>query len=195
MSPAAGGELICCYCFYPASYNDLRDDGWNFSATPEQLVETFNSIDPTMKELMAEAEDIKMWRLYDHKPYSHWVKGKVALAGDSAHPMMPDQSQGAVSAFEDAAALGLLLSEPNLRNNSVGELLKQYEALRKPRATMLQEASLKARLDLTERIGWSSVDKKPGKLTIEDVAGYILEDDLVAKWPEVNVHGYVAKHH
>ncbi|KAK7417708.1 hypothetical protein QQX98_004364 [Neonectria punicea] len=188
MSPAAGGNMICCYCFYPSSYNDLCEDGWNFSATPEQLVETFKTIDPTVKKLFGQAEDIKMWRLYDHKPYSYWVKGKVALAGDSAHPMMPDQSQGAVSAFEDAAALGLLLSEMNLLSLSVEEALKRYEALRKPRATMLQAASLRARLDLTERIGWSSANNKPGKLTIEDVAGYKMEKDIATRWPDLTVN-------
>ncbi|KAL9566138.1 hypothetical protein ACKAV7_009725 [Fusarium commune] len=167
MSPAGGGSMICCYCFYPASLNDTRDDGWNL--------------------LFAEAEDIKMWRLYDHKPYEYWVKGKVALAGDAAHPMMPDQSQGAVSAFEDAGALGLLFSESNLAKRSVEQLLKQYESLRKPRATMLQAASLRARLDLTERIGWSSVDTKPGKLTIEDVAGYKMENDIASKWSDITV--------
>lgn len=30
--------------------------------------------------------------------------------------MMPDQSQGAVSAFEDAAALGLIFTEDKLKN-------------------------------------------------------------------------------
>jgi salicylate hydroxylase len=66
MSPAGGGSMICCYCFYPAALNDTRDDGWNVSATPEQLVETFKTIEPNMKRLFTEAEDIKMWRLYDH---------------------------------------------------------------------------------------------------------------------------------
>lgn len=185
MSPAAGGSMICCYCFYPATHNDLRDDGWNVSATPEELVETFKTIEPDMQRLFAQAEDIKMWRLYDHKPYAYWVKGKVALAGDAAHPMMPDQSQGAVSAFEDAGSLGLLLSENNLKTHSVEELLKRYEKLRKPRATMLQAASLRARLDLTERIGWSSVDTKPGKVTIEDVAGYKMENDITSRWADL----------
>ncbi|KAL9566187.1 hypothetical protein ACKAV7_009721 [Fusarium commune] len=155
MSPAGGGSMICCYCFYPASLNDTRDDG-NGTYHRTQY-----------EEALCRGEDIKMWRLYDHKPYEYWVKGKVALAGDAAHPMMPDQSQGAVSAFEDAGHL--------------------YESLRKPRATMLQAASLRARLDLTERIGWSSVDTKPGKLTIEDVAGYKMENDIASKWSDITV--------
>lgn len=104
MSPCSNGEVVSCYCFYPAEYNDLRDDGWNISATPQQLVETFPGLDPRMKKLMLNAEDIKMWRctapsptpsgghshrrpadsvVYRHQPYPYWVKGKVCLLGDA----------------------------------------------------------------------------------------------------------------
>lgn len=187
MSPASAGDIICCYCFYPVANNDVRADGWNFSATNEQLLETFDHIDPKMKQLFTKAEDVKMWRLYDHKPYPYWVKGRVALLGDAAHPMMPDQSQGAVSAFEDAAALGLIFTEDRLNTMSVQDGLKLYEDLRKPRATILQAASLRARLDLKERIGWSSLEKVPGKITIEEVAGYRMEDDLATRMNPVPV--------
>ncbi|GAA3297084.1 hypothetical protein GCM10020218_081700 [Dactylosporangium vinaceum] len=62
MSPCSNGEVVSCYCFYPAEYNELREDGWNISATPQQLVDTFPRLDPRMKKLMWNAEDIKMWR-------------------------------------------------------------------------------------------------------------------------------------
>ncbi|BDD62862.1 hypothetical protein MAP00_007817 [Monascus purpureus] len=62
MSPCSNGEVVSCYCFYPASHNNLREDGWNISATPQQLVETFPGLDARMKTLMLNAEDIKMWR-------------------------------------------------------------------------------------------------------------------------------------
>lgn len=62
MSPCSNGEVVSCYCFYPAEYNNLRDDGWNISASPQQLVDTFPGLDERMKRLMLNAEDIKMWR-------------------------------------------------------------------------------------------------------------------------------------
>jgi salicylate hydroxylase len=40
----------------------VREDGWNISASPQQLVDTFPDLDPRMKTLMLNAEDIKMWR-------------------------------------------------------------------------------------------------------------------------------------
>ncbi|CEO58283.1 hypothetical protein PMG11_03014 [Penicillium brasilianum] len=178
MSPCSNGEVVSCYCFYPASVNNLREDGWNIGASPQQLVDTFPDLDPRMKTLMLNAEDIKMWRLYRHQPYPYWVKGKVCLLGDAAHPMMPDQSQGSCMAFEDAGALGIVFNKTFRENYSVSEGLSLYEKLRKPRATRVQEASFRARENLNERIGWSSSGDRPGKLTIEEVCGYNMRDHL-----------------
>lgn len=103
MSPCSNGEVVSCYCFYPAEYNNLREDGWNISASPQQLVDTFPQLDERMKRLMLNAEDIKMWRrmpllfylgceliqmlihraVYRHEPYPYWTKGKVCLLGDA----------------------------------------------------------------------------------------------------------------
>ncbi|KAJ5689845.1 hypothetical protein N7462_004237 [Penicillium macrosclerotiorum] len=178
MSPCSNGEVVSCYCFYPASVNNLREDGWNISASPQQLVDTFPDLDPRMKTLMLNAEDIKMWRLYRHQPYPYWVKGKVCLLGDAAHPMMPDQSQGSCMAFEDAGALGLVFNKNFREDYNVAEGLALYEKLRKERATRVQEASFRARENLSERIGWSSSTDRPGKLTIEEVCGYNMRDHL-----------------
>lgn len=45
-------------------------------------------------------------------PLESWTneEGTFAMAGDSCHPILPYMSQGANSAFEDAATLGVLLS-------------------------------------------------------------------------------------
>ncbi|CAG8322646.1 unnamed protein product [Penicillium nalgiovense] len=178
MSPCSNGEVVSCYCFYPASHNNVREDGWNISASPQQLVDTFPDLDPRMKTLMLNAEDIKMWRLYKHQPYPYWVKGKVCLLGDAAHPMMPDQSQGSCMAFEDAGALGLVFHKNFRDEYGASEGLALYENMRKERATRVQEASFRARENLNERIGWSSSIDRPGKLTIEEVCGYKMRDHL-----------------
>ncbi|KAJ6786151.1 hypothetical protein PWT90_00713 [Aphanocladium album] len=171
MSPCSDNNVVSCYCFYPAAKNDLQSDGWNISATGDRLAATFPNLDPRMRLLFENADDIKMWRLYNHEPYLHWTRGCATLLGDAAHPMMPDQSQGACMAMEDAGALGILFSEP-YAELGVKEKLAVYEMVRKPRATRLQEASRRARLDIRERIGWSSASDLPGKLTIEEVCGY-----------------------
>ncbi len=44
---------------------------------------------------------------HDRAPARHWGKGRVILAGDAAHPMLPNFGQGANQAIEDAHAIGL----------------------------------------------------------------------------------------
>ncbi|TWU75870.1 hypothetical protein ED733_005569 [Metarhizium rileyi] len=171
MSACSHHSVVSCYCFYPAEKNDLKEDGWSISTTGEVLAKTFPELDERLLLLFRNAEDIKMWRLYDHDPYPYWIQGKCCLLGDAAHPMMPDQSQGACMALEDAAALGILFS-PKYVDLDVAEKLRLYELERKPRATRVQDSSRRARVDLAERIGWSSVSDRPGKLTIEEVCGY-----------------------
>ncbi|KAH8672595.1 salicylate hydroxylase [Tricladium varicosporioides] len=174
MSACHAGETISCYCFYPASFNGLSKDGWNISASPEELIATYPDLDPRLHALFTHATDIKMWRLYVHQPYPYWHKGTVGLLGDAAHPMLPDQSQGFCMALEDAGALGYIFSEEfrGIWENDVGKGLELYEEVRKERASRVQAASARARTDLSERIGWSSSTDRPGKLTIEEVCGY-----------------------
>lgn len=66
--------------------------------------------------------------------------------------MMPDQSQGACQAIEDAAALGIVFSKEHFRGD-VREALEIYEQVRKPMATKVQSASARARENINERIG------------------------------------------
>ena len=134
---------------------------------------------------MLHSEDIKIWRLYIHKPYPYWTRGRVALLGDAAHPMLPDQTQGHSQAIEDAAALGLVFSEHYFTKTTVNTTmeaiivaLQRYEKLRINRAGSLQDASAKAREDMRERIGWAAEGVKPGKLTIEDLCGYDMEEHI-----------------
>lgn len=116
--------------------------------------------------------------VYIHEPYPYWVKGKVCLLGDAAHPMLPDQSQGACQAMEDAGALGLIFNRTFQTKYSFSTALQMYEKIRKPRASDIQAASTRARTDLNERIGWSTGNERPGKLTIEAVCGYDMATQL-----------------
>ena len=179
LSACSDNNVVSCYCFYPAALNDVREDGWNLSTTPENLVNTFQDLDPKLHKLFLNAEDIKMWRLYNHDPYPYWAKGKVALLGDAAHPMVPDQSQGACMAIEDAGALGIIFS-PKYSHLGITEKLRLYEQTRKDRATRVQSASARARTDLSERIGWSASTDRPGKLTIEEICGYNMHEHVAA---------------
>ncbi|QMV14756.1 FAD-dependent monooxygenase [Vibrio spartinae] len=66
-----------------------------------------------------------------------WSKGRVTLLGDAAHPMLTSLGQGAGMSIEDAAVLGDVLR--NAEDYSAA--LRQYEAIRQPRAQAIVEAS------------------------------------------------------
>ncbi|CAF1340704.1 unnamed protein product [Adineta steineri] len=177
-------EIVAFYCFYPAEHNDRTEEGWNFSATSSMLRAPFPDLDPNLLAIFEHVEDIKLWKLVVHDPYPYWVKDRVALLGDAAHPMLPDQSQGSCMAIEDAAALALIFSPEHWGKNvhTMEHGLQLYEQLRKSRATRIQEASARARENLNERIGWSTkrnTDKseniKTAKLTIDEINAYDME--------------------
>lgn len=61
MSPCSNGEVVSCHCFHPTEKNN-PEDGWSISTTPETLIATIPKLDPRLRTLFANAEDIKMWR-------------------------------------------------------------------------------------------------------------------------------------
>lgn len=109
------------------------------------------------------------------------------MLGDAAHPMLPDQSQGACQAIEDAAALGLIFSDDYTYTSDVAAGLKLYEKIRKPRASKVQAASARARENISERIGFSSnknnnkryrVASEKEKLTIDEMNLYDMREHV-----------------
>lgn len=165
------------YCFFPTAMSDHAEEGWNHSHTHEQLLAPFHDLDRELLALFKNSKDIKPWRLFVHQPYPHWQAGRTCLLGDAAHPMLPDQSQGACQALEDAAALGIIFSKDYNFAVNVSAGLQLYEKVRKPRASRVQAASARARENISERIGFSSntnskrykVSDETGKLTIEEM--------------------------
>lgn len=75
--------------------------------------------------------------IYDIDPITEWVRGNVALLGDSAHAMTPNMGQGGCMAIEDAVVLGKCLRD----NTNIAQGLLAYQALRVPRANYVQKMS------------------------------------------------------
>ncbi len=92
----------------------------------------------TVRGLIEAFPETFIWALHDRAPLPEWTRGRVALLGDACHPMLPMMAQGAAQAIEDGGALASILSA---FPDDLPAALRRYEALRKPRATRLQEAS------------------------------------------------------
>jgi salicylate hydroxylase len=97
-------------------------EGWH-----PQLATILNAVDETFK-----------WALFDRDPLPQWTQGRVALLGDACHPMLPYMAQGAAQAIEDGAALAACLKHAAF---DIPSAFRAYVALRKPRATGVQERS------------------------------------------------------
>jgi salicylate hydroxylase len=112
------------------------EESWHLSAEREEVHRAYPGWDPLIHELIDKAERVNKWAMFAREPLPRWTDGRVTLAGDAAHPMLPFLAQGAVMAIEDAYALGTLLAKL-----PAPAALATYEALRLPRATAVQRAA------------------------------------------------------
>jgi 2-polyprenyl-6-methoxyphenol hydroxylase-like FAD-dependent oxidoreductase len=108
------------------------------------LITRFGSWHAPIAELIesTSAESIQRLDILDRAPRRPWVRGRLALLGDSAHAMTPNLGQGACLALEDALALALAFE----REPGVDAALAAYERARYARAARIVRAS--------RRLGW-----------------------------------------
>ncbi|MCY3939869.1 MAG: FAD-dependent monooxygenase [Gammaproteobacteria bacterium] len=78
------------------------------------------------------------WGLFSRRPLPRWIKGRAAVLGDAAHPMLPWLGQGAAMAIEDAVVLCRALIE----FEEAEEALRRYENARLERVTVIHRESL-----------------------------------------------------
>lgn len=200
MSPCSDGEIVSFYCFMPTEMTNHTQEGFVFAEVPvsDVMAGKYDRLDPQCADLIRNSIDRMPWRLYVHQPYPTWHKGKACILGDAAHPMMPHQSQGACTAIEDAAALGIIFSKKYAFTSNVEAGLSFYEHIRKPRATRVQAASARATENLNERIGFTSLTApeaalaaNEGKLTVNEMNEYRMHDHIAKEAKTFN-HLYSA---
>ncbi|TCT05546.1 FAD-dependent monooxygenase [Aquabacter spiritensis] len=107
---------------------------WDMAADAGAAHRAFAHWAPEVRELIAAAEHLTSWSLFDLDPLPRWGAGRATLLGDAAHAMLPFLAQGAAQAIEDAAALAAALrSAPTAQ-----AALRAYEASRRPRTARIQ---------------------------------------------------------
>jgi salicylate hydroxylase len=110
------------------------DPSWTSLGDISELQSTFAGWHPTIETLLSCVSEANIWALYDKPALVRWSDGPVTLLGDACHPTLPFLAQGAAMAVEDAYVLAKCVGG----DNSLARALLRYEALRKPRTTMLQ---------------------------------------------------------
>ncbi|KAK1149697.1 hypothetical protein N8T08_005250 [Aspergillus melleus] len=129
--PCRQGQLLNCAGIYPPGLEEDAgtDASWHNAGSVNQLIYTFRGFGEDLLEMCKMAEDVKLWSLASRDPAPTFVKGKLALIGDAAHPMLPHQGQGAAQAFEDAAALAGVLTA-DTTPDKLSHRLELYNRLR-----------------------------------------------------------------
>ncbi|OAA39346.1 Aromatic-ring hydroxylase-like protein [Metarhizium rileyi] len=91
---------------------DIRLDekeNWHATVDVDHVLDKFSGFDPKLLRVISKATDIKQWPLLYRHPLPTWNRGRMTLAGDAAHPMLPLQGQGGAQGLEDGLALGIVL--------------------------------------------------------------------------------------
>ena len=116
-------------------------ESWREPGDPALLLRAFGGWPQPVAALVRAAADGPVWRwaLFDRSPATAMARGRLALLGDAAHPMLPFLAQGAAMAIEDAWALAEAVAD--VGREGVEPALAAYAARRLPRVRRVQAAS------------------------------------------------------
>lgn len=110
---------------------------WDAPGDPATLRAAFADAAPPLAALLS-APTAWLVRPLAERPVARpMARGRIALLGDAAHPVLPYLAQGAALAIEDAAVLARLLD----REDEVPTALAAYARQRAPRARRVQRAA------------------------------------------------------
>jgi salicylate hydroxylase len=102
-----GEEFNQVAVFRSPTYATTGED-WG---TPDQLDAHFAQCCTYVRDCVKLMWRHIRWPMYDREPIADWVRGRIALLGDAAHPMFQYIAQGACQAIEDGFSLARHVTE------------------------------------------------------------------------------------
>ncbi|KAK1986445.1 hypothetical protein LZ30DRAFT_705733 [Colletotrichum cereale] len=142
--PVKGGREFNLVLIRP---DDMQVSEKRVEGDVGEMRDSYTGWDETLTKLITLIPKVQKWKLCTHPELTTWTKGSFALLGDSCHPSLPYQAQGAAMAVEDGAVLGKLMgllrasTGEDRMKQKVPEILKLYESLRKSRTTVNVEGA------------------------------------------------------
>ncbi|NEU13871.1 NAD(P)-binding protein [Methylobacterium sp. BTF04] len=131
--PILGGQHINVVAVVPER---LGSEDWGQLGEPAVLRAQFRDAAGPLADLLAIPDSWLVWSLVDRPVARPMARGRVALLGDAAHPILPFLAQGAALAIEDAAILAAALGRA-----AIPDALDAYARARSPRAKRVRTAA------------------------------------------------------
>jgi salicylate hydroxylase len=110
---------------------------WSTPVEAAEIARRTARLDPRLAAHLAVATTWHQWPLMSAVPLQTFVRGRIALLGDAAHPMLPFLAQGAVMALEGAIHLARAIAS----NADLENAFADYDRQHRPRATRVAGAS------------------------------------------------------
>jgi salicylate hydroxylase len=140
--PVRGGDEVNLVVLIE-SEDQAAQPGWDIRRSAEQTKNDLHKATQDccveLQQVIGAAKEWRAWCLFDRlalQSASQMARGRVALLGDAAHPMLPYLAQGAGMAIEDAQSLAMHWQRTEL---SVEERLQQYAQARWQRVARVQQ--------------------------------------------------------
>ena len=132
--PVRDGQFLNVVAVVPEA---VGDEGWGRLGDPAVLRVFFRGCAEPLREVLGVPDSWLVWSLADRAVARPLARGRVALIGDAAHPVLPYLAQGAALAIEDGAVLTHALAA----HPTVPAALAAFSAARTARVRRVQKAA------------------------------------------------------
>jgi salicylate hydroxylase len=134
VSPCQDAQIISFYCFFPRAIANHGDEGWNYTATVEELLAPFPELDKEILDILKISTDIKPWRLFVHQPCRLGLRVTTTLLTSNRHAL--DEGRGMYngrrSSSHDARSKSRRMPG-NRRLRCIGPCIRKAELQRRRR--------------------------------------------------------------
>ena len=140
--PLRGGSMVNVVALVEDSWRGNGESSdpnfWDHEGDWKFLANRFKDWSREAHEVIRPGDSWLRWPLFDRPPIPSWSRGRVALLGDAAHPMLPYLAQGAAQAIEDAKVLADMFRRRAGRSlPRAGKLLRGAHGARQPHPVRL----------------------------------------------------------
>ena len=120
------------------SKSSWQEESWRTEGKTEDLLSKFANWNEGLVHMMASANKVYKWGIFQRSLPQKLFMGRSVLLGDAAHPMVPFLGQGACMAIEDGYALAEIIEGCD----DITLALEDFNKLRKNRSNWIQKRSL-----------------------------------------------------